>query len=213
MSSSSASVTPSSLPDLATAAATLVDIGRWVSARGWVPATAGNFSMRIRDGFVAVTRSGVDKGDLTPADILAVDLANPATAGTSAETPLHLAAYRALPDIGAVLHTHSLAATVLSRRHGDAGALTVEDYEVQKGIAGVSSHEGALVLPIYANSQDIPALADQVSASGGYQTPAHGFLLRGHGLYTWGRTAAEVRRHLVALEFLMECALEEERAR
>jgi len=202
---------PSPWPDAETAAQGLVEIGLWVSERGWVPATAGNLSMRTASGAIAITRSGVDKGELVPADILLVDLDNPTTPGTSAETDLHLAAYRALPAVGAVLHTHSPTATLLSRRFAAAGKVTFQGYELQKGIAGVTTHEGALDLPIYANSQDIPALAVHVTETGGYQAAAHGFLLAGHGLYTWGKSLAEARRHLVALEFLMDCVLEEER--
>lgn len=201
---------PSPWLDEQTAAETLVAIGRWVSEQGWVPATAGNLSLRVAAGAVAITRSGVDKGELVPSDILLVDLDNPTTPGTSAETELHLAAYRALPAVGAVLHTHSPTATMLSRRHAKAGKVTFEGYELQKGIAGVTTHDIALDLPIYDNSQDIPALAAKITADGGYQAAAHGFLLAGHGLYTWGKTAAEARRHLVALEFLMDCVLQEE---
>jgi methylthioribulose-1-phosphate dehydratase len=202
-----------SLPSASAAAAALVEIGRWVSARDWVPATSGNLSLRTDSGAIAITRSGVDKGFLTAQDILLVDLDNPTTPGTSAETPLHLAAYRCLPDVNAVLHTHSRAATLLSRRYAAKGGLTAEGFELQKGIAGVTTHEGALTLPIYDNTQDIEALAEQVEQTGGYAAPAHGLLLAGHGLYVWGKSEAEARRHLVAWEFLMDCVLEEERAR
>lgn len=199
------------LPSREQAAQLLVDVGRWAADRHWVPATSGNFSLRADGGVVAITRSGVDKGELTPEDILFVDPDGEAVAGTSAETPLHLAAYRVLPTVGAVLHTHSRAATVLSRRYAPHGELQVTGYELQKGISGVATHEGRLSLPIYQNSQDIEALADHIIGCGGYDAPAHGFLLAGHGLYTWAATARDARRHLVALEFLMDCILEEER--
>ncbi len=201
------------LPSASAAAAALVDIGRWVSSRDWVPATSGNLSLRTANGEIAITRSGIDKGALTPTDILLVNLENPTTPGTSAETPLHLAAYRCLPQANAVLHTHSRAATLLSRRYAQAGMVTFSGFELQKGISGVMTHTGDLALPIYDNSQDIPALADHVVATGGYASAAHGFLLAGHGLYTWGKTEAEARRHLVALEFMMDCVLQEERSR
>ena len=53
----------------------------------------------------------------------------------SAELPLHLQLYRRDAEVGAVLHTHSLGATVLSRLHRDE--LVLEGYEVLKALQGI----------------------------------------------------------------------------
>jgi len=199
--------------DFATIAKALAEVGRWLSDKGWVPATSGNFSARVGADSVALTRSGVDKGELTAADIIGVPLAGPIPPGTSAETALHLALYRHAPNVGAVLHTHSQAASVLSRRHQAQGAIALSGWEMQKAFAGQTTHEATLRLPIFPNTQDIPALALKLEAAGAFDGPLPGFLLAGHGLYAWGASLAEARRHVTAFEFLLSCELDNERIR
>src|SRR5689334_16420567 len=95
----------------------IVDAGRRMDARGWVPATAGNISVRLEDGRIAITRSGGHKGFLDSGHVMQADLdGRPLTQGMkpSAETLLHCQVYRLVPQAGAVLHGHSVAATVLS---------------------------------------------------------------------------------------------------
>ena len=186
-------------------------MGRFASARGWVPATSGNFSCRIDAGSIAVTRSGVDKGNLTAEQIAALDLADAIPPGLSAETPLHVARYRADPATGAVVHVHTVAATVLSRLHAADGAMTFAGFEMAKALRGMTTHETDVVLPIFANTQDIVALAAVVEARLGSAPAVPGYLLAGHGLYAWGQTMDEARRHLEGLEFLLACTLEERR--
>lgn len=190
----------------------IIAIGRLLSQRGWVAATSGNLSRRIDEDRVAITVSGVDKGELTEDKVTTVRLSAPATRGVSAETPLHLLLYRRDPAIGAVLHTHSLPATVVSRRHAGRDVLTFEGYELQKGIRGVRSHEDALRLPLFRNSQDMPRLADEVEGRLAGEGGSYGFVLEGHGLYAWGADMAEARRHLESYEFLLSCELERRRA-
>lgn len=189
----------------------IAEIGRFASARGWVPATSGNFSCRIDADTAAVTRSGVDKGNLGAAQIAALSLHEPVPPGMSAETPLHLARYRASAEIGAVVHVHTVAATVLSRLHAADGVLTVSGFEMHKALRGITTHETDVRLPIFANSQDTDALAASVEARLGGAAAIPGYLLAGHGLYAWGRTMDEARRHLEGIEFLLACTLEERR--
>ncbi|MGH9849293.1 MAG: class II aldolase/adducin family protein, partial [Blastocatellia bacterium] len=95
--------------------------------------------------------------------------------------------------------------TILSDAAGDAaGGLAIEGYEMLKGLDGVRTHEHREWLPIIENSQDMPALARTVEQALAKHTDAHGFLLRGHGLYTWGDSLAEAKRHVEILEFLLE---------
>ena len=185
--------------------------GRFAATRAWVPATAGNFSHRLDAGHALVTRSGVDKGAIGAADVAAVALDGPIPGGMSAETPLHLARYRSDAALGAVVHVHTVAATVVSRLHEAAGSVRLAGFEMLKAFAGITTHACEVVLPIFANDQDTAALARRIEARIGAQPPLPAYLLAGHGVYTWGATMADARRHLEALEFMLACILEERR--
>ncbi len=188
----------------------LAGAGRLLYDRGWLPATGGNLSARLSAEVCAITESGRNKGALTIDDFLRVDLAgNPLEAGrcSSAETLLHTLVYRLDAEVGAVLHTHSTAATVLSRSVGDHVLLT--GYELLKAFRGVTTHETTLAVPVLDNDQDIPRLAARVEPLLGGGEPLFGFLIRGHGLYAWGADVAEALRHLEAFEFLFQCELYE----
>ncbi len=189
----------------------LAAFGRFASARGWVAATSGNFSCRLDAGHALVTRSGIDKGAIGAADVAVVPLAGPVPAGMSAETPLHLARYRADAQIGAIVHVHTVAATVLSRAELGAGFVRFSGFEMQKALAGIATHETVVDLPVFANGQDTVALAAAVEARLGGAAAVPGYLLAGHGLYAWGATLSDARRHLEGLEFLLTCVLEERR--
>ena len=185
--------------------------GRFAAARGWVPATAGNFSHRLDAATALVTRSGIDKGAIGPGDVAAVPLAGPIPGGMSAETPLHLARYRFGAGVGAVVHVHTVAATVLSRAAEAAGELRLSGFEMQKAFAGIATHAGEVVVPVFANDQDTAALAERIEARLGSMAAVPGYLLSGHGVYAWGATMVDARRHLEAFEFLFACLIEERR--
>jgi methylthioribulose-1-phosphate dehydratase len=189
----------------------LIAFGRFAGERDWVPATSGNFSRRVDAEWIAITRSGANKSALEAADLIVVPLRGPLPDGASAETPLHLARYRGDSSVGAVVHIHSLAATVLSRAHAGAGALELEGFEMQKALAGISTHESTVRLPIFANAQDVASLATSIELRLARDVP--GYLLAGHGLYAWGETMELARRHVEGLQFLLRCALEERRVR
>jgi methylthioribulose-1-phosphate dehydratase len=191
----------------ADAVTAIIEAGRFVAARGWVPATSGNLSIRSAPDRIAITASGLDKGALEPRDVLTAVIDEPPPPGSSAETGLHLALYRRSPAIGAVVHLHAPNSTILSRRLAARGAVVLEGYELQKAFAGVRSHEVALTVPIFANSQDIAALADTVERGLGEAPVAPGYLLAGHGLYAWGATMREALRHAEAFEFLFGCEI------
>lgn len=188
---------------------------RELSARGWTPATSSNFSERIDEHHVAITVSGRDKGRLTEADIMVVDLDGQPVATSqksSAETLLHTQLYKRFADVGCVLHTHSLAQTVASRLYAGARHVRLEGYELLKAFRGNDTHETSLELPVLPNSQDMHTLAAQVDALLDRQA-MWGYLIDGHGLYAWGRDMGEARRHLEAFEFLLGCELELRRLR
>jgi len=188
-------------------------IGRFAAGRGWVPATSGNFSRRIDADTIAITRSGIDKGSIRPADLIAVSLSGPLPPGVSAETPLHVARYRANVNVGAIVHVHSVAATVLSRADEAAGYVQLDGFEMHKALSGITTHESTVRLPIFGNDQDTAALAERIEAALGSEPAVPGYLLAGHGLYAWGATMDDARRHLEGIEFLLQCSLEERRIR
>lgn len=194
--------------DFANKTKEIIEAGHFLHQRGWVPATSSNFSTRLDDDTIAITVSGFHKGQLTEDGVMRVDYQGNAV-GTdlrpSAETHLHTLLYNRFPDVGAVLHSHSVAATVLSLAMGDE--LSFEQYELLKAFNGVTTHETRFVVPIFENDQDIPRLASIVSDYMDNHPPIHAFLVRGHGLYTWGTQMKEALRHIEALEFLFQCQL------
>lgn len=200
----------------ATAADEIASAGRFLYGQGWSPATSSNYSARIDAGHIAITVSGKHKGQLDAGDVMVVDMAGrpvQSDCRSSAETRLHTVLYEVFPEVGAVLHTHSVKATVLSRLLPTGKPLQVEGYEVQKAFSGVHTHESALTIPVFDNTQNIDALA-MATKEWFADHPEHpGYLIRGHGLYTWGKTMADCLRHVEALEFLFECELETMRVR
>ena len=187
----------------------LAEIGRRFYTRGWMMGTSGNLSAVVarKPLRLAITASGLQKRELAAADILEIDQRGRAVGtsrGTpSAETRLHLEIVKRL-GAGAVLHTHSVWSTMLSERHAREGGLSITGFEMLKGLHGVSSHEHRAWVPILDNDQDMTRLSAAVAAALDGNPGAHAFLLRRHGLYTWGTTLADAERHVEILEFLFE---------
>lgn len=186
----------------------IIDAGVRLDARGWAPATAGNYSHRLGDGSVAITVSGNHKGMLKPGDVMRVDMeAKPLEdKKPSAETLLHTSLYKIRPDINAILHTHSVGSTVLSMQR--SGHVTLSGYELLKAFPGVHTHETSVVLPVFENKQDMTILAPQVEAYLKAHSDTPAYIIRGHGIYGWGKDMAEAERVIEATEFLLNCELE-----
>ena len=195
-------------PAIAIAAA-----GRRMDAMGWVPATAGNISIRLGPEEVAITRSGRHKGLMGPADVMVVDATGASrepSARPSYETLLHCGIYRRFPDAGAVLHGHSIANTVLSRRAGRV--IRLDGYELLKALPDGPTHDTAIDLPVLDNDQDIPRLQRALDALWDDAPGAPpGYVIRGHGVYVWGADMHAAMTRLEALEFMLLCHLEEGR--
>lgn len=189
----------------------LCRLARLFGERQWCLATSGNFSMRIGPGHCLITQSGRDKSRLSAGDLMVCDLDGvPEDAGLrpSAETAVHTQLYRLNGMTAAVLHTHSVAATCLSRIAGSEIEFT--GYEMQKAVAGVTSHDGRLALPVFENTQDMSELAALLckrAAPRPLSPPA--FLVRGHGLYAWGDSLGDAARHTEGFEFLLAATLHE----
>ena len=187
----------------------IVEAARFLAARGWAPAGAGNYSHRLADGTFAITMSGAHKANLTTSDVMRVDADGQSLDGRkpSAEAALHLAIYRLYPAARAVLHTHSIPTVALTRALTEHESLLLKGYELQKAFPGVETHEAKIELPIYDNSQDMDRLAIEV-ASDLIVRPAPAFLIRDHGLYGWGASMDEALRVVEAAETLIACELE-----
>lgn len=192
----------------ASVAADLAAIGRQFYERGWVFGTSGNFSAVLsREPMrLAITSTGLDKGALTPSQFIEMDDRAHVVRGTgkpSAEALLH-ATIVDVRGAGAVLHTHSVWSTVLSGAHAASGGVEIRGYEMLKGLEGVRTHEHREWLPILENSQDMTELSERTAKLLRENPNVHGFLLREHGLYTWGANLEQAKRHVEIFEFLME---------
>jgi len=190
-----------------TLAQAMIDAGAMFHRRGWVPATGGNFSARLSSERVLITASGVHKGELRRADFLVADMdGRPLEAGrkSSYETGLHMQIYRRQPSVGAVLHVHTIANTVLSRR---LDRIVLTGYELLKLLPGTPDPAARVEIPVFGNDQDIARLSAQVDAHMKEEMKVPAYLIAGHGLYAWGDNVAQARHRVEALEFMLECEL------
>ena len=189
----------------------LRDVGALFWQEGWSRGTSSNYSIVLNTApfRLLLTASGKDKRRLQPTDFVVVDEAGRPVAATdekpSAETALHLVLGRQ-PGVGSVLHTHSVWGAVLSDQYASAGGFWIEGYEMLKGLTGVRTHEHRQWVPVFENTQDIPALAREVATqlTDPVHTLTYGFLIRRHGLYTWGRDVERARQHVEIFEYLFE---------
>ncbi len=202
--------------DFRRVAAELAALSRYFHGRGWALGTSGNFSAVLsRDPLrLGVTPSAVDKGELSAGQILQIGArAEVLTGGwsgsdggdgrPSAESLIHVEIARAR-GAGAILHTHSVWSTILSERHAAQGGLAIEGYEMLKGLEGVRTHEHREWIPIIDNAQDAELLSQRAGQALDAHPAAHAFLIRRHGLYTWGEDLRQAKRHVEILEFLLE---------
>ena len=190
-------------------AASIASIAKGFQVRGWALGTSGNLSAVVeREPLtLAMSPSGVDKGELTVGQILMIDehagVISAHHAKPSDESPLHIRIVKER-GAGAVLHTHSIWNTILSDIYAADGGFSIEGYEMLKGLEGVNPHEHREWFPILENSQDMSTLADSIGETLGKHKDAHAFLLHRHGLYSWGRNLAQAKRHIEIIEFLLE---------
>ncbi len=183
-----------------------------IHQRGWCDGTGGNFSCVLEQEplQLLMAPSGVDKGSVAARDLIVVDGCGKVLSGSgkaSAETALHLAIVRHC-GAGAVLHTHSQAATLLSQwalagsQQNSTCAIELSGLEMLKGLDGISTHACSVAIPVLANNQDLMALSAEAQPR--LKDAPHGILIAGHGLYAWGRNLGSAMRHLEILEFLLE---------
>lgn len=185
----------------------LIEAGRFIDSKGWVPATSGNFSARLSNGNIAITVSGKHKGRLSTEDIMLIAPDGTSLDGKkpSAETLLHTALYQRFPEIQAVLHPHSLNATLISKLFKNE--LILDDYELLKALPDIDTHETHISIPIFANDQNMTRLSATIDAALDLRASTYAYIISGHGYYTWGKSVEDALRHIEALEFLFDCEI------
>lgn len=175
--------------------------------KGWVPATSGNFSKKADENRIIITKSGSDKSSISEQDFMEIDCSGKSLSEgkSSAETLLHLTIYKTIQNATCVMHVHSVYATVLSKLHGAYGTLSLTDYEMLKAFGGIDSHSVSFHIPVFSNTQDMNDLSKKLENYLVENRNCYGFLLSGHGLYTWGNDIKTAKRYVEAFEFLFEC--------
>ncbi len=189
----------------------LLEAIRFFNQKGWSPATSTNYSVRSENkNEYIISRSGVDKSNFSKSDLILINPKgevlppfNRTGIKSSAETEIHTALYERFPDTNCVLHTHSVLGTVLSLALAKERQIVFEGYEILKGLEGNATHELKEIVPIVPNSQEMKDILNNMQNQ--YATNVHGFLIAGHGLYTWGKDIATAKRHVETFEFLFEC--------
>ena len=168
----------------------LAEVGRRFDARGWVLGTSGNFSVVSgRDPLrLAITASGLFKGQLTADQILEIDDRGTVLDGPAGKPrPKRSCTSRSSGrGAGAVLHTHSIWSTMLSDRTGTIGGLTIDGYEMLKGLDGRDDARASRVDSDSRQRSGHDPLGARVRGTAATDPACHAFLLRRHGLYTWG---------------------------
>lgn len=185
----------------------LAGAARLFYSRGWMHGTAGNLSLRRPDGTFWITASGKSKGGLTAADFLriapggeVVERGRPDDR-PSAETSLHDAIYRLFPAAHACFHVHSVAANVAARLAA-GGSLRLPPLEMIKGL-GIWEEEPEVDLAVFPNHAQVPRIAEEMATRFVAEPPrVPGFLIRDHGLTTWGRDADATLNHIELFEYL-----------
>lgn len=156
----------------------LVEICHLLAARNFTTATGGNISVKMPDGSYWITPSRLHKARVTLDDLICLSAGGEQLAGTrnpSSEMPLHLAMYRALPHIGAVIHAHPPAAS------GFAQACRPIDTRSSSEAVAIL---GAQVPLIPYERPSTRQLADAVETA--QRKDQQAYLLANHGVLTWG---------------------------
>lgn len=196
-------------------AAELLEAIRFFNQKGWSPATSTNYSVRSPNpSEYIISRSGVDKSKFSLEDLILINPQGEVLAPfnkpgikSSAETEIHTHIYEKYPEVKCVLHTHSVLGTVLSQKFVSEKQIRFEGFEIQKGLDGNMTHELESILPIVPNSQVMSDILKNMDKHFTEKPSIHGFLIAGHGLYTWGKDIATAKRHIETYEFLFECFL------
>jgi L-fuculose-phosphate aldolase len=159
-------------------------------ADGLVEGTAGNISGRIDDEHVCVTPSSVDYREMTLGDLVVVDLDGNVVEGhrgPTTEKDLHLSVLRAYPELGSVIHTHAVYATMFALAHEPVPAVIEEVVVYVGGDVPCCEYRGT-------GTKD---LGDEVAS---HLADRGAALLANHGLVTCGPTPAKALHNAALVE-------------
>jgi L-fuculose-phosphate aldolase len=168
----------------------LVRVCRRLYERGLIAGPDGNVSVRIADDAVLVTPSGLSKVDVTPVDLVVVDLEGEVVTGSrppSSELRMHLQIYETRPDVKAVVHAHPPMATALAVAGLDLMAPVLPEVILQMN---------EVPLVPYAT----PGSATLAQAIIPYVRDHDAFLMANHGATTLGATLALAHQRMESLE-------------
>jgi len=176
---------------------------------GLVIFTCGNVSGIDRErGLVVIKPSGVDYAVMKPSDMVVVDLATgevvEGSLRPSSDTPTHLALYRAFPEIGGVVHTHSTYATAWAQAGIDLPNIgtTHADY-FHNSIPCTRDMTAAEVEGSY-ELETGNVIVERFEGLNPVHTP--GVLVKNHGPFSWGKTPAEAVHNAVVMEQVAKMA-------
>lgn len=191
----------------------LASLVRVMNTQGHNPATSGNYSLRSKTTpeIALVSESGIDKSKFTEDNFIPVHYTERkmvdsyALSGrkSSDETDIHLTIYQ-ITKANCVLHSHMLDALLFADLFPGKQFATIKHLELLKGFKGIKTHELEINIPVFDNTQDIRELAETVKPSILSQPFSYGLLLRGHGIYVWGESVEEAKRHLEVFEYIFK---------
>lgn len=189
----------------------LAQLVRILNIQGHNPATSGNYSLRSQTSpdIALVSESGIDKSKFTEHNFLPIYYQTREmhpdykvlNRKSSDETDIHLTIYQ-VTKANCVLHSHMLDSLLFADLFAGKQFATIKNLELLKGFKGVKTHELEINIPLFENTQDIRALAEDIKPAILSSQNSYGLLLRGHGLYVWGETVEEAKRHLEVFEYI-----------
>lgn len=183
----------------------LVQVAKECYARGWSWGTAGNFSLRGRDGVIWQSPTGVCKGDLradlfVPVNLETEKALQVSIHRASAEMPVHAGIYKYVSDAKCVVHTHPPAVVELSRKKEK---ITFSGEEMSKAL-GLKSHTEVLTIPVLPNATPEEMLTYSGKIKAGLGDTAKVVVLAGHGVWAWGQSPKEALGFIEALDVLCQ---------
>lgn len=203
--------------------AKLADLVRRLNSTGHNPATSGNYSLRSRTSqeFALVSQSGIDKSQFQAEHFIPVmystgeihDSFKRPGLKSSDETDLHLAILQST-DAGCVLHSHFLESLLFADLFPQNEFATLENLELLKGLKSINTHEASVRIPLFENTQDIRNLGEKVRPilkAAQNDRDVYSLILRGHGIYVWGSTVQDAKRHLEVFEYCFKYYLTKKR--
>lgn len=175
----------------------IIEAGRRMYAKDLVASNDGNISARLSDTEVLITATGICKGDLLPEHILTVDMEGNLISGDykpTSEIKMHLAVYKARPDVMAIAHAHPQTATAFA-----VARLGLDRISLPEAVFAL----GKVALADYGtpSTHEIPDAVVKVVDQG------EAVLLANHGAITFGKTVQEAYFNMETLEHFAKISL------